>query len=296
MTDEAASGSTKTIKKRSQLKAIWFRFRKNRLAMFGLALFLSFVLVAACSGLFLDYETQVIEQNMKERLQKPSSKHLFGTDQYGRDLLARVVWGTRISLFVGLFTVAIAATVGGIIGALAGYYGGKTDNILMRIMDIFLAMPGTILAVAIVGALGPGLVNVLLAMSISRIPQFARIVRSAFISVRGQEFIEAARACGTRDSRIITRHILPNAIGPIVVQITLHMATTILGVAGLSFIGLGIEPPVPEWGSMLSEAKEQMRYFPHLMISPGVAIMFAVLSLNVIGDGLRDALDPRMKN
>jgi len=286
----------KKVKKRSQLKSIWFQFKKNKLAMFGLLIFVVLVMIAVFSGFFLDYDTQVIGQNMKERLRPPSSQHLFGTDQYGRDVFARIIWGTRISLFVGLFTVALAMSTGTIIGALAGYYGGRTDNVLMRIMDVFLAMPGTILAVAIVGALGPGIVNVLLAMSICRIPQFARIVRSSIISIRGQEFIEAAKACGTKDRRIILRHILPNAIGPIVVQATLHMATTILGVAGLSFIGLGIEAPIPEWGSMLSAAKSQMRYQPYLMIFPGVAIMIAVLSLNLIGDGLRDALDPRMKN
>lgn len=296
MTEQTAVNPPKIIKKRSQLKTIWLQYNKNKLAMFGLALFLALVLVAVTSGLYLDYDTQVIEQHMKERLQPPSSEHWFGTDQYGRDMFARVVWGTRISLFVGVFTVAIALTVGSLFGALAGYYGGRVDNVLMRIMDVFLAMPGTILAVAIVGALGPGLFNVLLAMAISRIPQFARIVRSAIISIRGQEFIEAAKACGTRDSRIILRHIMPNAVGPIVVQVTLHMATTILGVAGLSFIGLGIEPPTPEWGSMLAEAKEQMRYHPYLMVSPGIAIGLAVLSLNLIGDGLRDALDPRLKN
>lgn len=286
----------KTVKKRSQLKTIWFQFKKNKLAMFGLLVFVILVGIAIFAGFFLDYETQVIGQSMKERLQPPSSKYWFGTDEYGRDVFARILWGTRISLFVGLFTVALAMTVGSIIGALAGYYGGRMDNVLMRIMDVFLAMPGTILAVAIVGALGPGIINVLLAMSIFRVPQFARIVRSSVISIRDQEFIEAARACGTRDRRIILRHILPNAIGPIVVQATLHMATTILGVAGLSFIGLGIEAPIPEWGSMLSAAKSQMRYQPYLMIFPGVAIMIAVLSLNLIGDGLRDALDPRMKN
>jgi len=296
LTEQTAVNPPKIIKKRSQLKTIWLQYKKNKLAMFGLALFLALVLVAVTSGLYLDYDTQVIEQHMKERLQPPSSEHWFGTDQYGRDMFARVVWGTRISLFVGVFTVAIALTVGSLFGALAGYYGGRVDNVLMRIMDVFLAMPGTILAVAIVGALGPGLFNVLLAMAISRIPQFARIVRSAIISIRGQEFIEAAKACGTRDSRIILRHIMPNAVGPIVVQVTLHMATTILGVAGLSFIGLGIEPPTPEWGSMLAEAKEQMRYHPYLMVSPGIAIGLAVLSLNLIGDGLRDALDPRLKN
>ncbi len=292
----AVPDSVKSVKKRSQLKAIWLQFRKNKLAMFGLFIFLFLVLVALLAGFFLDYDTQVIGQNMKERLRPPSAQHFFGTDQYGRDLFARIVWGTRISLFVGLFTVAIAMSAGSLIGALAGYYGGRVDNVLMRIMDVFLAMPGTILAVAIVGALGPGIINVLLAMSICRVPQFARIVRSSIISIRGQEFVEAAKACGTRDRRIIMRHILPNAMGPIVVQATLHMATTILGVAGLSFIGLGIEAPIPEWGSMLSAAKSQMRYQPYLMIFPGIAIMVAVLSINLIGDGLRDALDPRMKN
>jgi len=284
------------VRKRGQLRIIWRQYRKSKLAMFGLILFAALLLVALLCPLVVNYDADVILQNNRQRLQEPSGDHPFGTDQYGRDMLARVVWGTRISLFVGLFTVAFSLTVGGTIGAIAGFFGGKVDDILMRVMDVFLAMPGTILAVAIVGALGPGLFNILLAMSICRTPQFARIVRSSVISISRQEFIEAARACGTKTGRIILRHIIPNAVGPIVVQCTLHMATTILGVAGLSFIGLGIEPPAPEWGSMLSEAKEQMRYFPYLMASPGVAIMLSVLSLNLIGDGLRDALDPRMKN
>ena len=285
----------KKVKKRSQLKALWFQYKKNKLAMFGLILMSLMILTAVCAGFFLDYDTQVIGQSIRSRLQWPSAAHWFGTDQYGRDLFARVIWGSRISLFVGFFTVGIAMTVGSLIGAFAGYYGGRVDNILMRIMDVFLAMPGTIMAVAIVGALGPGIINVLMAMSICRIPQFARIVRSAIISIRGQEFVEAARCCGSRDLRIIFRHILPNAVGPIVVQATIGMATTILGVAGLSFIGLGIEAPLPEWGSMLSEAKSQMMYQPYLMFFPGIAIVLAVLARNLIGDGLRDALDPRMK-
>ena len=285
----------KKVKKRSQLKALWFQYKKNKLAMFGLILMGLMLLTALCAGIFLDYATQVIGQSIRQRLQWPSAAHWFGTDQYGRDLFARVIWGSRISLFVGFFTVGIAMSVGSLIGAFAGYYGGRVDNILMRIMDVFLAMPGTIMAVAIVGALGPGIINVLMAMSICRIPQFARIVRSAIISIRSQEFVEAARCCGSRDLRIIFRHILPNAVGPIVVQATIGMATTILGVAGLSFIGLGIEAPLPEWGSMLSEAKSQMMYQPYLMFFPGIAIVLAVLALNLIGDGLRDALDPRMK-
>lgn len=285
-----------STKKRSQFSNIWRQYRKNKLAMIGLMVFTILVFVAILCPLFVDYESDVIEQNNRQRLLSPSNEHIFGTDQFGRDVFSRIIWGSRVSLFVGLFTVTIALFVGGSIGAIAGFYGGKTDNLLMRIMDVFLAMPGTILAVAIVGALGPGMFNILLAMSISRIPQFARIVRSSVIVIRGQEFIEAARSCGTKNHRIILRHILPNAIGPIVVQCTLHMATTILGVAGLSFIGLGIKPPIPEWGSMLSEARGQMRDNPYLMIFPGIAIMISVLSLNLIGDGLRDALDPRMKN
>ena len=185
----------KKVKKRSQLKALWFQYKKNKLAMFGLILMSLMILTAVCAGFFLDYDTQVIGQSIRSRLQWPSAAHWFGTDQYGRDLFARVIWGSRISLFVGFFTVGIAMTVGSLIGAFAGYYGGRVDNILMRIMDVFLAMPGTIMAVAIVGALGPGIINVLMAMSICRIPQFARIVRSAIISIRGQEFVEAAR-CG----------------------------------------------------------------------------------------------------
>lgn len=296
MAEKEKLNPAKRVKKRSQLKSIWFRFKKNKLAMFGMILFLALVLMAVGAGFFMDYDVDVIGQHMKERLQFPDAAHWFGTDQYGRDVFARIVWGSRISLFVGLFTVGIAMSIGGLIGALSGYYGGKVDMVLMRIMDVFLALPGTILAVAIVGALGPGIFNVLLAMSICRIPQFARIVRSSVMSIRGQEFVEAAKACGTKDARIIMRHIMPNAIGPLVVQATLNMATTILGVAGLSFIGLGIEAPIPEWGSMLSEARDQMRYYPYLMIFPGISIMLAVLSLNLIGDGLRDALDPRMKN
>lgn len=285
-----------SIRKRSQLAAIWFRYKKNKLAMFGLALFTIMVLIALLSNFIVNYESDVITQNIKNKLKPPSIDNIFGTDQYGRDLFARVIWGTRISLFVGLLTVATSLTIGALIGAIAGYYGGKIDNILMRVMDVFLAIPGIMLAIAIVGALGPGMLNMLIAMSISRVPLFARIVRSAVLPIREQEFIEAAKACGTKDNRIITKHILPNAMGPIIVQATLNMATAILGIAALSFIGLGVQPPTPEWGSMLSESKELMRYHPYLMVSPGIAIILAVLSLNLIGDGLRDALDPRLRN
>lgn len=284
------------IKKRSQLASIWFRYKKNKLAMSGLILLILMLLIALFAGFIADYEKDAVAQNMKDRLMSPSGGHIFGTDQYGRDMFARIIYGARISLFVGIVTISFALTGGSIIGATAGYYGGKIDNVLMRIMDVFLAIPSILLAISVVAALGPGLFNLLIAMSIAQIPRFARIVRSAILSIKGQEFIEAAKACGTKDSRIIAKYIIPNAIGPIVVQATLTMATAILTIASLSFVGLGIQPPTPEWGSMLSDGKSQMRYYPHLVITPGIAIMLSVLSLNLIGDGLRDALDPRLKN
>lgn len=283
------------MKRKSQLSMIWRQFRKNRLALAGLAVFLLMVGAAVFAPMIVSYKDDVIAQRMKERLQPPSEAHWFGTDQYGRDMFARVVWGSRISLSVGIYVLAASLLAGGAIGAAAGFYGGRVDNFLMRIMDVFLAVPSTILAVAVVGALGPGIVNILIAMSVSKTPQFARVVRSSVISISGHEFVEAARACGVRTGRLILRHVMPNAIGPVIVQATLQMANTILGVSGLSFIGLGIESPMPEWGSMLAEAREQMIYHPYLMVFPGLAIVLAVLSLNLIGDGLRDALDPRMK-
>lgn len=282
-------------RKRSQLSLIWFRFRKNKLAMLGLIIFLMMIFMAAYVSIFGDYE-KAITMDMPNKLQTPSAAHLFGTDQFGRDILMRMMFGARISLSVGLLTMVLSLVVGSLIGAAAGYYGGKVDNLLMRIMDVFLAIPSTLLAISIVAALGQGMFNLLLATAVSQIPAFARVVRSAILTVKGQDYIEAARACGMRGGRIILRHILPNAMGPIIVQATLNIARTILGISSLSFVGLGISPPTPEWGSMLSEGKTMMRYYHHLILIPGAAIALAVMSLNLIGDGLRDALDPRLKN
>ena len=183
-----------------------------------------------------------------------------------------------------------------LIGAVAAYYGGRVDNALMRIMDVFLAIPQTLMAICIVAALGTGTIKMLIALSIAQVPQFARVVRSAILTVKGQEFIEAAKACGTSDARIIARHIIPNAVGPIIVQATLNVAHTIISITMLSFLGIGVQPPTPEWGSMMSDAKSQMRYYPYLVYIPGIFIGLTSLSLNLIGDGLRDALDPRLKN
>lgn len=284
------------IKKRSQFLSIWNRYKKNKLAVFGLTVLTIMVLTAAFANVILDYEDDAVTQDLSNRYMFPGKGHIFGTDHFGRDLFARIVFGARISLFVGIAVIAISLAFGAIIGASAGYYGGKIDNVLMRIMDIFLAIPQTLMAIAIVTALGTGIFNLLIALSIAQIPRFARVVCAAVLMVRGQDFVEAARACGTSNSRIILKHILPNAFGPIMVEATLSVASTILNITALSFVGLGIQPPTPEWGSMMSEAKDQMRYYPYLVVIPGIFIVLTVMSLNLIGDGLRDALDPRLKN
>ena len=284
------------VKKRSQLMAIWFRFRKNKLALVGLTMLVFMISVAIFADVIANYEEKAIKQNIQERLKAPGGKYIFGTDHLGRDLFARIIHGARISISIGILTICISVSIGAIIGAVSGYYGGKLDNVLMRIMDVIIAVPNILMAISIVAALGPGLVNLLIAMSVAMVPNFARVVRASIMSILGQEFIEAAKACGTRDRRIIFRHIIPNAIGPIIVQATLSMANTILAISSLSFVGLGIEPPIPEWGAMLSEGRFQMRNYSYLVIIPGLAIMSAVMALNLIGDGLRDALDPKLKN
>jgi peptide/nickel transport system permease protein len=294
---EEASVNAMEVKKRGQLSYIWFRFRKNKLAMFGLLLLLAMALICITAPLYLDYDRDVVTQHVMEKFAPPLSEgHLMGTDHYGRDMLARIVYGGRISLTMGFAIVSLSLLFGGMIGALAGYYGGWVDNVLMRLMDVFLAIPQILMAMAIVAVLGTDIKNLLIAMTIANVPKFARIVRSAILQIQGQEYIEAAQACGTRDLRIIVRHILPNAIGPIVVQATLQIAQSIISLAALSFIGLGVQSPQPEWGTMLSEGKQDMRLYPFVVLEPGIAIMLAVLSFNLMGDGLRDALDPKLKN
>jgi len=287
----------KAVKKRSQFKAMLFRYKKNKMAMLGAFMLMCLILVAVFANFLADYETGAVQQNMSIRLTPPNKEHIFGTDHYGRDIFARIVYGARISLFVGLLSILSSMFFGCIIGSIAGYFGGVADDIIMRIMDILLSIPSLLLAISIVAALGSGSIfNLLLAMSISQIPRFARIVRSSILTIRNQEYIEAARASGSKNARIILTHVLPNAMGPIIVQATLNIGSTILSIAALSFVGLGISPPTPEWGSMLSDVKNHMRYHPYLAVIPGLAIILTVLSLNLIGDGLRDALDPKLKN
>ncbi len=283
-------------KKRSQFRSICHRFSKNKAAMIGLVMLGILVILAVTAPLFIDYKGEVIKQNIRERLQSPSWAHPFGTDQYGRDVLKRIIWGARISLTCSLVVISIATLLGAIFGSIAAYFGGKVDQIIMRVMDIFYALPFNLMAICVVASLGNSIVNLGIACVVGVVPGFTRIFRSTILPIREQEYIEAARACNTSDFRIIIKHILPNALGPIIVQATLNLATTIIAIAGLSYIGLGVESPMPEWGTMLSDGRENMRLYPYLVIFPGLAIMVAAMSLNLIGDGLRDALDPKLKN
>ena len=284
------------IRKRSQLSLIWHRLRRNRLAMLGLALMSAILLLAVFADVIADYDTKVVGMNMVERLQTPSAKHWFGTDGYGRDVFARIIHGSRLSLSLSIISMLIAVAVGSMIGAISGYFGGRVDDVLMRLMDMLLAIPPMLMSISIVAALGRSMANLMLALALAYMPVFARVIRSSILSVKDQEFVEAARACGTSDARIIMRHIVPNAVGPIIVQATLAMGSSILTISSLSFMGMGIQPPQPEWGTMLYEGRDLIRTSPYLVIFPGIAIALSVLSLNLLGDGLRDALDPRLKN
>lgn len=288
--------SGEVVKKKSLWAEVWYRLKANKLAVFGLILLTIIIVSTTLAGFIYDYETDIITQDIPNKLQAPSGEHWFGTDSFGRDIFARVLYGGRVSLFVGFSVTIISLIFGCSLGAIAGYYGGKTDNIIMRSLDVLGSVPPILLAIAIVSSLGPGIKNLVIAMTISRITAYPRIVRSSVMAVKESEFIEASRAAGSTDPRIILVHVIPNVLAPIIVTVTLSLGGTILGAAGLSFLGLGIMPPQPEWGEILSEGKKYIRYSPYLVLFPGMAIMLTVLSLNFIGDGLRDALDPKLKN
>ena len=287
--------TVETQKKRSMALEIWRRLKKNKMAMLGLTILVMLALTAIFADVIADYDTKVIAQDIPNRLQGPSMEHWCGTDEFGRDIFARLVHGSRVSLVVGLISVSISLFIGGALGAIAGYYGGRVDNVIMRIMDIFLAVPSILLAMTIVAALGTSLVNVKLAIGVSGVPGYARIVRASVMSIKDQEFVEASRAIGAKSPTTIFREILPNCLAPIIVQATLSVAGAILSTASLSFIGLGVQPPSPEWGAMLSGGRNYLRDALHLTLFPGLAIVITILALNLLGDGLRDALDPRLK-
>jgi len=263
--------------------------------MFGLVIILLFAIITVASSFVWDYDIDIIGMNVSQRLLKPCAEHPFGTDHMGRSVLARVAYGTRYSFLIGFGAVAISSIFGISLGAIAGYFGGKTENIIMRCVEIFLMIPNMLLTIVIVAIFGISLRNLVFCFGIATIPHFARNARAAVMTVMGNEYIEAARALGVRDGTIIATHILPNALSPILVQATSRIGGCIVGAAGFSFLGLGVPVPTPEWGSMLSDAKQYMREYPHLVLFPGLAIFITVLAVNLIGDGLRDALDPKLK-
>ncbi|MBQ1312660.1 MAG: ABC transporter permease [Blautia sp.] len=277
----------------SPAKEAWIRLKRNRLAVAGMIILLLLILTAIFADFIAPYG--IDEQNYSDVLQAPSLKHLFGTDNYGRDIFSRVVYGTRISLPIGFICVFLAYLFGGILGAIAAYYGGRADMVIMRILDIFQSIPPMLMAIAIAASLGTGVVNLVIAISVSTMPARARIVRAAILSVKNSDYIESARSVGASSRRQLLKYMLPNALGPILTNVTFSIATAILTVSSMSYLGLGIAAPTPEWGSMLSAGRSFIRTSPHILIFPGVAIMITVLALNLFGDGLRDALDPRLK-
>jgi len=281
--------------KKSRIREIWNQYKKNRGAVVGLIVFCLIILVAIASEFIFDYQTDIASMNVTQILQKPSSEHLFGTDHMGRDVMARVLYGARYSLIIGILAVGISVIFGTVIGAIAGYFGGKIETVIMRFVEIFMMIPDILLIIVIVAAFGISLNNLIIAMGVTTIPYFARNARASVMTVRDNEYVEASKAIGMPDILIIFKHVLPNALSPIMVQATARMASCIVQAATYSFLGLGVPAPTPEWGAMLADARQFMREQPHLILFPGLAIMITVLSINLIGDGLRDALDPKLK-
>lgn len=278
----------------SQFSQVMRRLRKNKVAMVGLAIILLLIAAALLSPWIMPYDYMAMD--MKAMYAAPSSQHLFGCDELGRDIFSRLLFGARASLSLGIITSLAGALIGMVIGSVAGYFGGKTENVIMRLVDIVQAIPGVLLAIAISAALGPGFANTIFALSIGGIPMTVRLLRGSILTVRKQEYIEAAEKINCSKFRIITAHILPNSIAPLIVSVTMGIGNTILAAASLSYIGLGVQPPTPEWGAMLSTGKSVVTKYPHLCIFPGLCIMVVVLCFNMVGDGLRDAMDPKLKN
>jgi len=272
----------------------WRRLMRQPLSVLAGTIVIILIITALVGPLITPYDPNHID--MANRFDPPSLAHPFGTDDFGRDIFSRVIVGARLSLQVGLIAVGLAATAGTLLGLVAGYAGRLTDEVIMRAMDILFAFPAILLAIAIMAALGKGITNAMIAIGIVYVPIFARIARSSVLSIREEEFIDAARAIGASDKRIIFRHILPNTLSPLIVETTLSLSFAILAEAALSFFGLGTQPPDPSWGRMLSEGRAYFQQSVWLAIWPGLAIMMTVLGFNLLGDGLRDALDPRLKN
>lgn len=272
---------------------VWYALKKNKRAMMGLFVIILLILMA----IFADYVTPygMREQNLSNALQSPNREHWFGTDDLGRDVFSRLIYGTRVSLTVGVSAVALSLSVGGALGVLSGYYKGWLDTLIMRFCDVLLSIPSILLAIAIVASLGSSIRNMIIAIGIASIPVFARIIRAGVISVKEMQYIEAGRALGANDGRLIFKHIIPNILSPIIVQASMEIASAILSAAGLGFIGLGLEASVAEWGTMLNFGRGYIRQHFYLTLFPGAIIMLTILAFNLFGDGLRDAFDPKMR-
>lgn len=278
----------------SPWKEGWKSFKKNKVALVGLGIVLFFILLAIFAPLIAPYSYD--GQKLSDKHLSPSAEHWFGTDEFGRDILSRIIYGSRLSLWVGFLSVAGSVVVGSFLGIIAGYYGKWIDTIISRLFDIVLAFPSILLAIAVVAVLGPSLQNALIAIAIVNVPTFGRLLRSRVLSVKEEEYVTAAKAIGMGDARILLHHVLPNSLAPIIVQGTLAIATAIIECAALGFLGLGAQPPSPEWGKMLADSRQFIIQAPWTVLFPGIAIMLTVLGFNLMGDGLRDAMDPRMKN
>ena len=282
-------------KKRTQLGEIWHRLKKNKGAMLGLAIVIVFALIAIFADVLFDYDTQIAGYNLRAKLLKPSLEHPFGTDEMGRDLFARLLYGTRYSMSIAFASVFCGVAVGLPLGAMCGYLGGKFDLIAMRLLDILRSIPGILLGIVIVAWLGQSTLNLIIAIAVGMIAPLASATRAAVLTVRNAEYVESARSIGISEWRIVMVHILPNCLSTILVQITLRVASAIISASSLSFLGLGVPIPSPEWGALLSAGRTYIRDASYLTLFPGLAIMILVLSLNLLGDGLRDAMDPKLR-
>ncbi len=278
----------------SQFAQIFFRLRRNKAAMLGLVIFLVGVLIAVFAPLIMTHDYAAMD--VAARLQGPSAEHFFGTDELGRDLFSRVIYGSRYSLAIGVCAILLAAVIGVILGVIAGYFGGWVDILVMRFLDVIQSIPALLLVIVIAAVLGTGFAMTVLALSVSYIPAIARLLRASILEVREQEYIEAAHSINCSKLQIIIQHILPNSFAPVIVNLTMGVAGCITASATLSFIGLGVRPPEPEWGALLTGGREFMRTCPYMVIFPGIAIMITVLALNLFGDGLRDAMDPKLRD
>jgi peptide/nickel transport system permease protein len=281
-------------KMESQFLEVLRRLKKNKLATAGLILLLIITVIAICAPILTKYNYSAI--NLANKFKAPSWEHWCGTDEFGRDIFTRLVYGTRWSLGLGLATCAFALFIGIILGCVAGFFGGKIEELIMRACDVFQSIPGLLLSIIISAALGTGFFNTVLALGISRIPFFARMLRATFMSQRKQEYVEAAQAQNLPKFKLMFKQILPNAVSPLIVASTMGIGNTVAMAAGLSYIGLGVQPPTPEWGAMLSAARAFIRYYPYMILFPGLCIALLVLALNLLGDGLRDAMDPKLRD